>query len=338
MTKYKAQIKMAEKPFNIIKWFTKHWDKEIGALGIGEMKDGELYVERLLFPKQKVSGSHVHFKPEDWGSIVRELTDEEFSKIIFYWHKHPDNMPGASQGDEDETFDVFMPIDTDRPFFGFLQTSQSRNGGMEYEGRIEMRQPLFASITDVELLTIGDESIIEECNKIIEDCVTEGYASGKDQPGFKEEKSPEIKNDIVKPIAIKREIGDEDDDIDKDPIFTAYKKNGQVLVKISTFFETWVDSLLEEMDDNIDDIITEFPSTGEDYVIKIINPKKKKYSIIFDYFKNMENTLHDNQVVKSLEKTLGTEESDKEKIEAEKERRVMETNWLNDYRRGWGYR
>ena len=66
MTKYKASLRIAEEPYRMIKWFTKNFDKEIGALGIGVVEDGEMYIEKLVFPPQIVNGLHVHFKPEDW--------------------------------------------------------------------------------------------------------------------------------------------------------------------------------------------------------------------------------------------------------------------------------
>jgi len=184
ITKYKGVIRLNTKPYNIIKWFTKNYKHEIGAVGIGEIKDGEIVVEKLVFPNQIVNGSHVHFKPEDWGTIAKELTQQELEKVIFYWHKHPDGVPGASQGDEDDTFDVFMGEESGRKMFGFLQTANSTTGqGFIYEGRIEMREPIWASITDVELQTDKDDKIEKACEKIIKAKITEGYASATDQPG-----------------------------------------------------------------------------------------------------------------------------------------------------------
>ena len=185
MTKYKGIIRLKEKPYQTIKWFTEHFDKEIGAIGIGEVIDGEVVVEKLVFPQQVVNSAHVHFRPEDWASIVKELSEEELEKVIFYWHKHPNGMVGASQGDEDDTFDVFMEPDSGREMFAFMQTANNTVGnGFKYEGRIELRKPLWASITDVEMVTDKDDKIEKSCLKIIEKCVKEGTASASDQPGF----------------------------------------------------------------------------------------------------------------------------------------------------------
>ena len=123
---------MEKEPFEIIQWFTKHFDNEIGALGVGQVKNGEMVISKLVFPTQIINGAHVHFKPTDWASVVAELTDDEFKNIIFYWHKHPDNCPGASSGDEEDTFDVFMGEESKRKIFGFLQTANSPTG-MKYE-------------------------------------------------------------------------------------------------------------------------------------------------------------------------------------------------------------
>ena len=329
MTKYKAFLRLAERPYKIIRWFTKNWDKEIGALGIGEMKDGELFVERLLFPKQIVNGAHVHFKPEDWKDIVLNTTDEEFSKIIFYWHKHPDNMPSASQGDEDDTFDVFMPEDTDRNFFGFMQTSATRSGGMDYEARIEMRNPLFASITDVELITNEDDAVAEECKKIVDDYITKGNASASDQPGATTETGDDEKG---KTTTVSFPKDTEDNDI-ASAIFEVRKKHGQIMVKISDFLEPWIDQLLE--DDVLSILIkdTETEITEDNVFTKVINPKKKKGKEIYKYFKAMENELCEKTTMDTLENAVGVDNYDKEKVEEE-----TKTQQWRQYGNGrWGY-
>jgi hypothetical protein len=182
MTKYEAQIKFSKEAFDIIEWFTVNFNKEVGALGIGDVINGEMYIEKLVFPTQIVNGVHVHFKPEDWAEIVQELPMEDLKRICFYWHKHPDNMPGASAGDEEDTFDVFMDPEAGRRMFGFLQTCNSKTG-LQYEARIEMRKPIWCSITNVGIYTERDLAIQETCEKIIEDKITFGTAGASDQPG-----------------------------------------------------------------------------------------------------------------------------------------------------------
>lgn len=249
MTQYSGQIRLKKEPSDMIKWFTKNWDKEIGALGVGLVEDGELVVEKLVFPTQIVNGGHVHFKPSDWAPIMTELTDEEMEKLIFYWHKHPNGMPGASQGDEDETFDVFMDKTSGRPIFGFLQSAMC-SGEIKYSGRIEMRQPIWCSITDVNIATDEDDQIEETCKEIIRTKVTEGHASSRDQPGSLdkdnsvivtyEEYKKDIKN-LLKP--------DKNDKTPTElPEFNLQISNGGITIEFDTEAEEYIEMILEYED------------------------------------------------------------------------------------------
>ncbi len=308
MTKYKAFLRLLDKPYKTIKWFTLNWDKEIGAFGIGEMKHGELVIEKLVFPKQKVTGTHVHFEPGDWAPIVQELTDEEFSKIVFYWHKHPDNMPGASLGDEDDTFDVIMPVDTDRPHFAFMQTSKTHSGSMEYEARIEMRRPLFASITDVKLVTNDDTKMEKACRKIIKTHVTEGYGGANNQPGMGGGKD-DHKKDTTAPTKREKVINltDDDDVYDEQlqtSIFEVKKYHGKILIRISNFFEPWVEQMLDGKGicDKFSNMETD--NKDDDTVEKLIYPKKKQFKTIFKFFKSVENELWSTKTEINLEESV----------------------------------
>jgi hypothetical protein len=291
MTKHQAIIKLATKPMKIIKWFTESFDKEIGALGIGEMRDGELCVDKLVFPTQTVNGAHVHFKPSDWGPILQELTNEEISKIIFYWHKHPGSA-SASQGDEEDTFDVFMDENSERTFFGFLQTAKRPNGTFEYEGRIEMRDPIWASITDVKLITEEDEEIEEECQKIIEERITIGNLSAKDQPGMQK-----TTNSTYEYEKFSKE--------DKyDAFMEVKKKNGNVIINASIYFEELILGELEHPE--ITDLFKSHNSiyVKDNMVTIIIKPKKKQINKIYDFFQEYADEMfyieEDEEVTKDL--------------------------------------
>lgn len=173
MTKIKGKIRLAEKPYKIINWFTNNYEYEVCAFGLGEVVDGEIYIEKLVFPKQKVNSCHVQFDPEDWSSVFKQLEGDEMDKIIFYWHKHPGST-GASDDDEKNTFDVLMDESAGRTIFGFMQTASENSGdGFKYEARIDIRNtPLSATITDVELVTDSDYKIKEECEQVIKNyCV-----------------------------------------------------------------------------------------------------------------------------------------------------------------------
>ena len=70
MTEHKAKVVLSYDVTRMIEWFTHNFDKEIGAVGIVKFQTDEethekyFYVEKLLFPTQKVSGASVHFTPE----------------------------------------------------------------------------------------------------------------------------------------------------------------------------------------------------------------------------------------------------------------------------------
>lgn len=296
MTKHKGKIKIAEKPMKIINWFTKkkNYNNEIGALGIGEMRDGLLCVDRLVFPKQIVNGAHVHFKPEDWSSIIQELSNEDLSKIIFYWHRHP-GCAKASQGDEEDTFDVFMGEESERNFFGFLQTAEKMNGEIEYEGRIEMRTPIFASITDVQILTDKDLEIEEECKNIIKEKVKFGHASASDQPGSKKIKTPET-------LINKKQDNHYEYQFDKDieAFMDVEQENGVVVITVPIFFEEMIYDAL--FDPNINGLYknTNTLYKGNNAIIKV-KPMKKKLKTIFNFFKEYKEELFGEQEAPTIE-------------------------------------
>lgn len=307
----------------IINWFTKHFDKEIGALGIGEMTDGELFIEKLVFPKQIVNGGHVHFKPKDWAPIIKELTPEELGKIVFYWHKHPTGNPSASAGDEEDTFDVFMDENAERPFFGFLQTAPNHAGdGYTYEARIEMRKPIWASITNTQIITDADTEIEEECKKIIKERVISGNAAATDQPGFykngikintgygvlKKDNTSYGSFGKDKVITASHQQVD-----DYDAKFSPEMKNGCIKLHISPYFEEWVVQILEdpEIAPKIAKQDIDYESDGETVIT--LQPKKKQGGFLYKFFVDMEKEYFEEEYDK-LEDKMGvdhyTEEAD----------------------------
>ncbi len=303
MTKYDALIRFADEPMKMIKWFTKNYDKEIGALGIGDVKEGEMYVERLIFPTQIVNGTHVNFKPEDWGPIIKELSEKDIGRICFYWHKHPGSA-SASQGDEDETFDVFMPEDTDRKIFGFMQTAEKHNGDFEYEARIELRDPICCSIEGVQITTDTEDEMGEVCEQIIKDKITVGYASAKDQPGMVKG----LKKQNFEIIHQKKydgvpNVSNSDDD---DFIFELVNKNGCLIIDISMYLAEWIVDCLEgELFTNYVRKYDVKPLDETTTRIKI-QPQKKCIKKLFTEFKAMkdEMTLSNEDVMDNSQTTL----------------------------------
>ena len=285
------------------------------------MKGGVLFVERLVFPNQIVNGAHVHFKPEDWGTVIANTTDDEFQRINFYWHKHPDGMPGASQGDEDDTFDVFMPEDTERKFFGFMQTCKKSGGGMDYEGRIEMRDPIFASITNVKMVTNEDLKIESECLRIIKKHITDGNEYSGSQPGFKNEEpkvttpattvTTEVPKAGIKPL------------LNELPMIQTKQKDGKIFVTISSFLESVFDTCIEsQAGDIIKNMDTTFPKNTDEFVIKVIYPKKKKHAFIVSVIDQL-----------SVDIKAGFNGALEDKVEPNPITTSYDAKWDNDYSR-----
>ena len=260
-----------------------------------------MYIERLVFPKQIVNGVHVHFKPEDWGPVMSELTSEEIQKIIFYWHKHP-GCAKASSGDEEDTFDVFMPEDTERHHFGFMQTADKTGTGFEYEARIEMRHPIFCSITDVEMFTDEDVDTEDTCKKIIAEKITEGDASAKDQPGING--VTVVEDDEDTPASTLPTMYNGSDD-EPDPIFEVSKRSGLITLTASNYFEGWVIELLETAPllDSYKDLKTNY---NGDEVEMVFTPKKKQGKIIFKYLKSMKDDIFYKKASKSIEEEINS--------------------------------
>jgi hypothetical protein len=178
MTKHKAEILLEQEPYEIIRWLTLNYDKEIGAVGIGRIENQKIIIEELCFPEQEVTGTTIHFESGDWGSIIKELTTkygekeaiEKIKKINFYWHKHPNGSAKPSNTDEEHTFDAFMDDDAKRRYFAFLQTAKKTWGSdeIEWEPRIEMRYPIRHTIENVSIVTRDLLNVANKCKKIID--------------------------------------------------------------------------------------------------------------------------------------------------------------------------
>lgn len=169
----KTTIVLTKKVNQIINWFTLNYENEIGAFGIAKIKNGNIIVTKLLFPNQTVNSVHITIKPEDFKPVIAALKLSELKNLIFYWHKHPNGNATASTIDEKDTFKALMDESTaKRPIMAFLQSAKKNNNNIEYEGLIEIRQPIKATIKDIEVMTEDYSSIESFCKEIIEKHVT----------------------------------------------------------------------------------------------------------------------------------------------------------------------
>lgn len=297
MTIRNGTIRIKKEPWQIIEWFTRNFNNEIGALGIGTIINNEMVIEKLVFPNQIVSGAHVHFKPEDWSEICSELTDEEFSNIIFYWHKHPNGSVGASSGDEENTFDVFMGKEADRPIFGFLQTAYSKvNNNIQVEARLEIRQPVIATLLDVRLIAEQDSEIETTCKSIIKKYITIGNEFSTYQPEASKEPMIREYGYTTPPTNLfEKTIWDttptKNTEVEDTNFFmNVYIQNGQVIIDtVETFKEMIQELLNNELSNQVSYFNISKNAIG-DTQIKIF-PKKKCIHDIYKYFYQLASEM-----------------------------------------------
>lgn len=325
MTVWKGTIRLSKEAYDIIKWFTLNYNNEIGALGTAELIDGELYVEKLFFPKQIVNSVHVHFKPEDWP--YNEMTADEMGKILFYWHKHPGCSATPSGGDEKDTFDVFMPEeDNERPYFGFLITAHNATkDGMVYTARIELRQPIWATIENCRLATEEDDGVEDICREILATKVTVGNASSYNQPGVDGTKTPyaPVKpwQDIRTPSFVdnyapptttaQNNKPAEASAFEEGLTFDVALKNGAIVVAMSDFFKEWMDQVIEDdLHDTIQRVSIDTEKAGIGVLTYVITPRKKQIDNVYASFQEMQasvfgETITNKYVDQSLDDMIG---------------------------------
>jgi len=177
----KAKVVIEESAKKKIEWLTKNFNKEICAFGKVEIRKDEnkreyFYIYDLIFPKQEVSSATINVEPNMWETLVKKVGLKELEKINFYWHRHPINATHSSI-DEKDTFEPTMENNNNRKYFIFLQTAVDLNNNWNEEIRIELKQPIRATITsdNIDLFYEDKEDIKlkEECEKIIKENVLE---------------------------------------------------------------------------------------------------------------------------------------------------------------------
>lgn len=196
--KHDAKLVLSNDVYKRIKWLTHNWDKEIGAVGIGNIKQKDeenyFYIEKLFFPEQKVTGASIQFTPAMWKNLIKNPEFmERMGDMCFYWHKHPGSAGSSGNrkergnyeydwNDEESTFETFMAPEAKRRWFAFMQTAPKDNGGLDVETRIDVRVPVRYTIEhkDIDLkyeLPPEDKSLEEEMKNIIETCIVKDIPS-----------------------------------------------------------------------------------------------------------------------------------------------------------------
>lgn len=99
--KYNLEIKIEKDVDDKIRWFTSNYKQEISAFLTGELKDGVIVIDGLLYPHQDVSSGSVEVEPKNLIKMRKEYGDECL-RIIGHWHSH--HTMGAFWSATDDTF------------------------------------------------------------------------------------------------------------------------------------------------------------------------------------------------------------------------------------------
>lgn len=97
---YDLTIKLNKNVDDKIRYLTHKYPDEISAFLTGEIKDGVIIVDGLLFPHQDVSTGSVEVEPKNLIKLRKEYGDE-CMRIIGHWHSHH-NMGAFWSATDDE--------------------------------------------------------------------------------------------------------------------------------------------------------------------------------------------------------------------------------------------
>lgn len=268
MTELKPELIIYEQPFKIMNWFSndEHWKDEVGALCVGECKNGNIHIKELLFPKQEVTMASVAFTPEGWATLVEEADEQKIQNIIGYWHKHPSGTT-LSGHDETETVDVFMTKEAKRKVFCFLISAwKSYDKEMEVEGRIEIRGDINASI-EADVTTELDDSVGDLCKEIIKKKIT--------KPDYGNVPTP-IRAEHPTVITTNKALLTEQDDISLDEYsiqdlgLEVIKEKDEYTIKCGeAFFENYYNELVKARQNGMLKALFMKPYNNGEYVITL---------------------------------------------------------------------
>ena len=148
-----------------IKWLTKNYSKEISAWLGGEIKEGNIIIDDLLFPEQEVSGASMDTDQRQLIKLRKEYGDRCL-RIIGHWHSHNTMLEHWSNDDE-KFIEEHMH---GRDLRVFLVSSTSDG----IRTRLEIRTPLSFSLDKLEVdVDYADSEMEEELKEVIENKVVE---------------------------------------------------------------------------------------------------------------------------------------------------------------------
>lgn len=157
------EIVFTKKFKEMMDYFSLNYDKEIAGFIIGEIKDGKIRAEELIFPEQKADSGSVDFSGASLVKL-RQTEGDKCLKIIGEWHSH--NTMGCFWSSTDVK-EFIEPFSRTRDISLFIVSSKGDD-----LVRIEMNKPFKMSIDKVSYYVEYGKELEEECKKIIEDKVT----------------------------------------------------------------------------------------------------------------------------------------------------------------------
>jgi proteasome lid subunit RPN8/RPN11 len=134
-----------------IEYIVASFNLEIGGYLTGEIKEGEIYLDDLLIPNQKISVASVEITPQDQLELRQKYKDKVF-KILGHFHSH--NTMGAFWSGIDEN--NMSTIMKTKNIFVFMVSSY-RGGEYEHKIRVSIRNPITLDINDIEVDVFGNE-------------------------------------------------------------------------------------------------------------------------------------------------------------------------------------
>ena len=172
-----VRINIEKKILDKIEVIVEHFDKEFGGLLVGEVKDGDIVINNIIFPKQEVSGASVDIDSKDLIQTRKQYKDI-WGNILGFWHSHLSmgTFWSGTRGNNNCNGDEqHIHIISHAKEFSVFIVSSKHNGDFDHRVRLEITKPFKMSLDNLTLYVIDDakESIKEEVLKEVKSCIKE---------------------------------------------------------------------------------------------------------------------------------------------------------------------
>ncbi len=158
-----------------ILWLVENYKNEISGWLTGEVKDGAVIIDNILFPHQEVGGASVDTDGKSLVKLRKEYGDE-CKRIIGHWHSHNTMMASWSTIDEE-----FMSEFMQTRKLGVFVVSAIDN---KHAVRLELRDPVDLSVNMDSYSLSGNDELAMEMGEIIREKVTEKKFKFKNYGGY----------------------------------------------------------------------------------------------------------------------------------------------------------